>query len=537
MISCDDRKGGRQVGRQPGLWVRRIRAGVLFAGCLALVGSAAAGSARLGAAKPTLTLSGPLYCGGLAGRGGHDDFRGLAYEPLIRFDGFDKPLRPALAASWKVKAGNKVITLTLRQNARFSDGAPADAEAVKTWLDWMVTQPSNALGVSYLGPLRSVDVISKLVVRITLKSPNPSFAYSLSNKGFQPGFITSPNAVGALKTDPKSTILSQQTFGAGPYMILPSETVIGDHCTYVPNPYYYDKAKIKWSKVVTRTLSISSSVLAAVQAGQVDVADGDASIVDQARASGLKVILTKGRYIGFTLLDHGAVNRALADVRVRQALNYALDRKAITAALYPIAGTPTSSPDPNGGGFDAKFYDYYKYDPAKARSLLAAAGYPNGFTLKAITVLGGLGFKLDALAQSMCKYFGDVEVKCDLKIATLAEYGGALGSRTYSAVTDVGPSDPVFNWYNAYLRPNAPRGDQHGWYDQALSKLVLKGQRAPDKAAVDIWRRALNQAITDAVMIPVSSPGVVTIVSGRVGGVVRPEANAMHIVDWYPTNK
>src|SRR5947207_594932 len=82
-------------------------------------------------------------------------------------------------------------------------------------------------------------------VRIILRSPNPDFIAGLASPPLgdanPPGLAVSPRAIAQVEAHPKSTLLDRHTFGAGPYVLLPSQTVTGDHCTFVPNKYYYDR--------------------------------------------------------------------------------------------------------------------------------------------------------------------------------------------------------------------------------------------------------------------------------------------------------
>src|SRR6202042_3505972 len=106
-------------------------------------------------------------------------------------------------------------------------------------------------------------------------------------------------------------------------------------------------------------------------------ANGDPTTIAAARQAGLSVLSAPDLWMGVTLADRGGVlARPLADVRVRQALNYATNRAAIARALFPGTGTPDSQTTVRGGfGYDPALAGAYPYDVAKARQLLAAAGY------------------------------------------------------------------------------------------------------------------------------------------------------------------
>jgi ABC-type transport system substrate-binding protein len=190
--------------------------------------------------KPTVTIAHGGGCDSVTPiPQGDSETICASYEPLVRKPLFapDAPIVPGLAISWSVRPGNKVITLTLRRNARFSDGAPVAAAAVKAFVDFYASK--NPVGTYTVPPIRSVDMLGKWGVRIAFKSPSPYLAYSV----WTMSFIASPKAVADAKAHTNSPAWGRKTFGAGPYVLDPSQTVLADHCTLVPNKYYYDSRR------------------------------------------------------------------------------------------------------------------------------------------------------------------------------------------------------------------------------------------------------------------------------------------------------
>src|SRR5262249_41958618 len=140
--------------------------------------------------------------------------------------------------------------------------------------------------------------------------------------------------IGCPKAVANPATLATQTCGAGQYVVVPSKTVIGDHYTYTPNPSYYDQAAIRFSEVDVKIITQPSTMLSAIGAGQLDVAYGDITTADQAAKAGLTVIHEPNGWDGLNIVDRsGTTSKPIGDVRVRQALNYALDRAAITKGL------------------------------------------------------------------------------------------------------------------------------------------------------------------------------------------------------------
>ncbi|HYU84802.1 MAG TPA: ABC transporter substrate-binding protein, partial [Kribbellaceae bacterium] len=303
-------------------------------------------------------------------------YQALAYQPLIvrRSDG---SLQPGLATSWRYVGDNTQLELQLRSGVKFSDGSSLTAQVVADHFGYVLKSGGQFV------PLFAGDTFTAtgpLTVVIKTPKPNPDLPTLLTQDDVVGGVI-SPLG---LKNTAK---LGTQTSGAGPYMLDPAATVAGDHYTFVQNPYYYDKASVHWKKVVVRAITSPQATLNAMKTGQVDFAVGDASTLAAAKQAGLTVNMTPLLWTGVTLADRGGkTSKPLADVRVRQALNYATDRKAISSALFPDGGRPTSQLTvPGGYGYDEKLDDAYPYDVVKAKQLLAEAGYPAGFSLKIVT--------------------------------------------------------------------------------------------------------------------------------------------------------
>ncbi len=213
----------------------------------------------------------------------------------------------------------------------------------------------------------------------------------------------------------KPESLGSTTNGAGPYMIDPGSTILNSQYVYVKNPYYWDASAQHWDKVVIKIISDGNSILSALKTGQVQVAEGAATEADAVAAAGLKIYSAPSAMLGMYIGDiDGKIVPALKDVRVRQALNFAIDRKGIVGSLYGKYGRPTDQFVPQGiGGYLASLEDFYPYDPAKAKQLLADAGFPNGFKFTLVeqpAVSSG-----DLMAQAMVANWKDIGVDVTLK--------------------------------------------------------------------------------------------------------------------------
>src|SRR5690606_19770119 len=266
--------------------------------------------------------------------------------------------------------------LTLRTGVRFSDGTEMTAEGVARWLHYF--KDAKGTQSPLLATMTEARAVDARTVRMTLSEPAPDLPEVLSQQ-YAAGLVAAPAGM----DDPGS--LDAATNGTGPYMLDPAATVTGDHYTYVPNPHYWNPNGVVYDKVVVHVISDRNTVVSALSSGQLDVAMGAPSTAKAAERAGIEVRSVPGRVVGLYLLDReGALASPLGDVRVRQAINHAIDREAISAAINPDGfAEPTSQMGlPEHDGVDPAMDAIYPYDPERARRLLAEAGYPNGFSFE-----------------------------------------------------------------------------------------------------------------------------------------------------------
>jgi peptide/nickel transport system substrate-binding protein len=457
-----------------------------------------------------------------------DDVLSLAYASLIHIQP-NGSLAPDLATSWHyVGSGNQTFQLTLRKDARFSDGTPVTAQAVKKWMIYF-SHEKGAFAKNI--PYSSIQTDGQWTVVIHLSRAEPNMPFLLSEP-FDSGFIGSSKAL----SNPNQ--LKTHTFGAGPYMLDASQTVTGDHYTFVPNPYYWDPAGVRYSKVVYQTITQPTTMLAAVETGQIDVGYGDLSTVAKAQSDGLDVVSAQLGWAGLLLLDRGATTQdgqpnPLSKLAVRQALNYAVDRKTITNAFTgKFGGVPTAMA-PTLDGWDPKYAGLYPYDPAKAKQLLASAGYPNGFTMKVLSesFFGTLG---DPFLQAVAKYFSAVGVKLEITPGpTLNGWLPKYLGPDYQATGFVeGPVISAYstysNWYGkkAYVK-------HHGWDDPVLDQLWADGARSKNPGV--FAKKIMARLVTQADEVIVSTSNYYWYASKHVGGLSDgSHGGGTYPIEWFP---
>jgi peptide/nickel transport system substrate-binding protein len=285
----------------------------------------------------------------------------------------DGGYKPALATSWAYDESLTVLRMTLREGVTFHDGRPFDGAAVAANLS--ATKKGTGTAASAFGSLRTVKVHSPHRVDLILSEPDPGLVHQLGGPG---AMMASPAALGGpgLKTTP---------VGTGPYVLDPKGTTATVQYSFVRNPAYWNRAAYPYDRIVLVFIADPTARVNAVRSGQVDGTFGDPLNAGVARDAGLTVTTSPGPgFQGLFLFDReGRLAPELGDVRVRRAVNHALDREGIIKIMAAGQGRPTSQVfNPQSAAADLSLDHTYPYDPGRARDLLADAGHPHGFTLR-----------------------------------------------------------------------------------------------------------------------------------------------------------
>ena len=314
----------------------------------------------------------------------------LVYDTLILREP-DGELSPMLATEWNYNDDRTVLTVDLRTDVSFSDGEPFDAEAVVANLEHF--KAGNGRQAVQLTQFESATAVDEDTVEINLAQPDPAMEYYLSQAA---GLMASPAAIeaGTLETDP---------IGTGPYLYDKANSVRDSQSLFTAKEDYWNPDLQKLDEVELRILVDISARVNAIISGQVDWTTLEAKSADQAEDAGLEIIPDyQVDWTGMTFLDRdGVINPALADERVRQAINYAVDRDTLLEQLQLGRGTATSQVfGPDSGAFVDDLEEYYTYDPEKAKELMEEAGYEDGFELK-LPVIPAFATQITALAQQL----------------------------------------------------------------------------------------------------------------------------------------
>ncbi|WP_158849547.1 ABC transporter substrate-binding protein [Saccharothrix deserti] len=438
----------------------------------------------------------------------------LGYAALIRMNP-DRTFTGDLAESFGyTDKQNKVFQLKLRADVKFADGTPVDAAAVVASLEYFRKVGVNA--ASWGGSISSITAPDSSTVVITNSTSNPVMPMLMS-QALLSGSIISPAGL----ADPGK--LAQQTFGAGPYTLDPANTVPNDHYTYTANPNYWNKAQQRWKRVVVRIIPDANATVQAIQANQVDAAAVGPDAGPALTAAGLQHVKAGTALMGMVLADRdGAVAAPLKDARVRQALNYAIDRAAVTKAIFGDFAEPTSQTSiPGYDGYSEALDGRYPYDPDQAKSLLSAAGYPNGFTLIVETQgFFGINIVTQAVIAQWKKIGVNVELTTDAQppqwIANVMARKFPVTGFGYGAL-------PTYLSSQNFMLPTANPFNPFGTGDDQLNQLLAQAAAEPDPAKqAAAYQQATTRLSEVAWFAPVARVAGILVVGKRLANIDQP---------------
>ncbi|KJS84363.1 MAG: peptide ABC transporter substrate-binding protein [Peptococcaceae bacterium BICA1-8] len=302
-------------------------------------------------------------------------------DTLVDYEDDNTNIIPGLAKTWGPKDKDGLIwTFNLREGVKFHDGTPLNAEAVKFNFDrWMFEDNAyrfegeafeywGYMFGGYPGVVKEVRAVDELTVEVELTQP---FAPFINNLGMPCFGISSPDAIKKYGKD-----FFKNPVGTGPFKFV--EWLKDDKIVLEKNGDYWGEGP-KLDKLIFRAIPDNSARLMELQAGTIDIMIGlspeDSTIVEQ--DSNLQLLHRPSMNVGYLALHNE--KEPFDNVLVRRALNHAIDKKALIDAFYAGLAKPAKNPlPPSLWGYNDAVQDY-EYDPAKAKALLAEAGYPNGF--------------------------------------------------------------------------------------------------------------------------------------------------------------
>ena len=402
--------------------------------------------------------------------------------------GDDGKYKPELATSWSTSSDGKNITFKLRQGVKFHDGTDFNAQAVKSNLDKLI--PPNGL---ILAGVTSVDVVDNYTVNVSLSNYSNLIFYQFASN--YACFMYSPTALQKNGADWAAT----HPVGTGPFILKDFQPKTS--MTLVKNPNYWEKGLPYLDGIEILTVPDPMTQMMVFKSGQANaIYDAKFNTASQLKKEGYPVQTAPGAFLSLSFDTKNS--EYFSKPQVRQAIEFAIDKEAIANGPGEGAYTPiyqiVSSASP----------DYHptcpprRYDPEKAKKLLAEAGYPNGFSFKA--------YLLDSMWPDGCvaiqSYLEKVGIKMEIKYVNSAGYNNIRAGGKIEKGVAANANMPTYAnslfMMDAYFRSDAPFF-QYMVRPDGVDSLIDKAKSTRDLAAVT----KINQQISklfydDATLVP-----------------------------------
>jgi len=395
---------------------------------------------------------------------------------------------PQLALSHETSADGKTVTIKLRPGVKFHDGEPFNAEAAKSSLERHITM-TGSFRKPEVGAIDSIDVVDALTIRLNLKTPFSPLIAQLTDRA---GMMVSPKA--AKDAGDKFGL---KPVCAGPYKFV--ERVQQDRIVMEKFADYWNKDNVHIDRIIYLPIVDSTVRLASLKSGGLDLIERLlATDIKEVRADP-KLRLSSALELGYQGLDinvgngEKAKNPLGANAKVRQALNYAIDREALTQVVFNgefVPGNQWVNPE---HPYFQKNFPVTKRDVAKANALIKEAGIATPFDVDFMVPKGAETQVVAEVIQAMAAEVGInmkirvTEFATSLKQAEAGEYQAYLLAWS-------GRTDPDGNTY-IFHKCNAPQ-DSPGYCNAEVDKLLDQARTAADLGE----RKAIYEKITGIIL-------------------------------------
>ncbi len=340
---------------------------------------------------------------------------GHLFNRLVKWDGPGlKKIEPDLAQSWTTSSDGNTWTFQLRQDVKFHDGTPFNAEAAKFNLDRIRTPELGSSNRSYYGAIESIATPSEYVLEIKTKHPSPTLLEILAEEW---SAISSPTAI-----EKRGRAYGRNPVGTGPYVF--ESWVPNEQAVIKQNPDYFGEAS-RTKQLVFRPVPENSARVIGLKTGNADVA-GNIPPEAAAEFEGRKdVTLTQVPSSFQVFFELNVTRPPFDDVRMRRAVDMAIDREAIVEKILMGFGRVPDSPFPEGTQGRREFAQK-KYDPDTARKLVKEV-YPDGYPDTIVMwTPSGRYTKDRAAAEAVQGYLNAIGLKTEFKVWEWASYQKTL---------------------------------------------------------------------------------------------------------------
>jgi dipeptide transport system substrate-binding protein len=422
------------------------------------------------------------------------------YDNLVNFERGGTKVVPGLAEKWSISKDGTEYTFSLRKGVKwqssknFTPSRDFNADDVLFMFErqWKENDPYfkvTSSNHSYFGDmgmpalLKSVDKVDAYTVRVVLNAPEAPF---LANLAMQfAGVQSKEYAIAMLKAGSPEKI-DQEPIGTGPFQLVQSQK---DAIIRFKAFAQYWAGKAKIDDLIFSITPDASVRWAKLQKGECHVMPypNPADLDSMRRDANVVLQEQPGLNIGY--LAYNTTKKPFDDVRVRKAINMAMDKKAIVSAVYLSTGVAATNPIPPGQWSYNKAIKDDAYNPAEAKKLLAAAGYPNGFStdLWAMPVQRPYNPNAKRIAELMQADLAKVGVKAEIKSFEWGEYRKRMqaGEHQMGMLGWTGDNGDPDNFLNTLLGCASAKSNGSNvakFCYQPFDELVLKAKTVTNPA-------------------------------------------------------
>lgn len=341
------------------------------------------------------------------------------FSNLVKYDDAGEIVMD-LAESYELLEDQVTWEFKIREDAVFHDGTPVTAEDVAWSLTRVMTDESSSDYMNF-SPLAEAVAVDDYTVHVVSDDPYPIMLQLLCKGGAAvlPKAYFEENGEEAWLANP---------IGSGPYQL--TEYVKDDHVTLVPFADYYGEQNPDWEEVIFRVVPESSTRVGELIAGNVDAVNMVIP-TEWERVNGNEgTAVVNGPSTRVYQLALKTDKGPTADLRVRQAIDLAIDDQTIVDTILQGAGTPMLTRVPSGvNGCNEDLVGKYNYDPERAKELLAEAGYPDGFSMKIEAPTGR--YTMDAeISQAIVAMLSQVGITVDLQLLESSAYSNVFSAHS-----------------------------------------------------------------------------------------------------------
>lgn len=436
--------------------------------------------------------------------GWYSDALVYMFDRLVTRD-YDFSYKPGLAERWEVSEDGKTWTFYLQKGVKFHDGEPLTANDVKWTLDTILDPETASPAASDFKAIKEVIVKDDHTVDIVLEHPFPNFLFVISNTA---GGIASQKAYEKYGDE----YGSKYVIGTGPYMF--KEWIKGDKTVLVKNPDYNwgpdwmeNNGKPILDEIVLKVLPEENSRLMEIESGNVHVIrDVTATMLTKLNESdNVDVISGDSARLGY--LAYATDKEPFNDVRVRRAINYAINKEEIVKYVFRDTAKVAHGYLPqmlSDEYYEGSEKDDYKHNIEKAKQLLKEAGYENGLKLD-FAAENSTEFKRVAeVIQSQLK---EVGIEADIQLYDSTSYAAMLkeGKQELFLRLYGWPNADILDWF--LLSSQMPYPNHSRWNDSKTDEMILNAASMPTwEERAEGYKEVQKYLIEQAVWVPIWYP-------------------------------